>query len=356
MEEKKEEKVLKMNFFNKVWNSIVKIEKYPDMAAEGLGKAITYMCKIVAILAIVLCLGILYQAYQTIEDGVNYLENEFPDFSYKDGILTINSEDAIIISEDNSILGKTIIDTKVEDEQEINKYINSVEESGSGIIVLKNRVILKNAAVSGTINYNYQEVSNQMGLTQFTKQDVINYVRSVQVINIYLSISLTIFVYSFIMYLLTTASNAILLSVFGYLTSLIARMKMRYVAIFNMSVYALTLSIILNILYIGVNIFIDFNMEYFQVMYTAVAAIYLVAAIFILKTEFMKKQAELMKIAEAQAIIKKELEEEQEEKEKQEKKDKEDKKREEKEKDKDKEEKKKEEDNNINDGAEGSNA
>ena len=63
-------------------------------------------------------------------------------------------------------------------------------------------------------------------------------------------------------------------------------------------------------LYVAVNIFVTFNMEYFQVMYVAVAAIYLVAAILILKADFMKKQLELMKIAEAEAIVKKEMEQE----------------------------------------------
>ena len=111
------------------------------------------------------------------------------------------------------------------------------------------------------------------------------------------------------MYFLTTLSNALFLSVFGYFTTWIAKIKMRYVAIFNMAVYALTLSTILNIIYIGINIFINFNMEYFEVMYVAVAAIYIVAAIFILKSEFVKKQAELIKIAEAEAIVKKQLEE-----------------------------------------------
>ena len=52
MSEEKEEKT-KIGFFQKVWNSITKIEKYPDMAAEGLGRAFTYLCKVVAILAIV---------------------------------------------------------------------------------------------------------------------------------------------------------------------------------------------------------------------------------------------------------------------------------------------------------------
>ena len=57
-------------------------------------------------------------------------------------------------------------------------------------------------------------------------------------------------------------------------------------------------------------------MEYFQVMYIAVAAIYLVAAILILKTDFMNKQMELMKIAEAQEIIRKQLEEKEKQEEK----------------------------------------
>ena len=162
------------------------------------------------------------------------------------------------------------------------------------------------------------------------------------------------------MYMLTTLSNAVFLSVFGWITTWIAKIKMRFVAIFNMAVYALTLSVILNILYIAVNIFIDFKMEYFQVMYVSVAAIYLVAAIFILKSEFIKKQAELMKIVEAQEIVRKELEQEKEKEEKQKNKDtdKEEDKAKKKEKgDKEaKSKKKKEKDNNIGQEPEGSNA
>lgn len=320
-EEKEKNKTLKQGFFQKVWNSITKIEKYPDMAAEGLGRAFTYICKIVAILAIVLCIGTMYQTYQMFQEGMQYLQNEFPEFSYKEGMLDVSSEEKITISEEDSYVGRTIIDTKTEEEQVINEYINEIEKSGSGMIILKDKVILKNRAVAGTINYQYSELLQQMGITEFTKQNVIDYANSSQVIAFYISIFITIFIYSFIMYLLTTLSNAVFLSIFGYLTTWIARIKMRFLAVFNMSIYALTLSIFLNMLYIAVNIVIDFNMEYFQVMYVAVAAIYLVAAIFILKTEFVKQQMELMKILETQEMVRKEMEEkEQEEKQEQEKK------------------------------------
>ena len=308
-ENKEESNILKVNFFKKVWYSITKIEKYPEMAAEGLGKAISYSMKIIAILAVVLCLGIVYETYNLMQDGINYLQNEFPEFSYKENKLDINSEGEMVISPEDSIVGKAIIDTKTEDEQKINKYINDINEEGQGVVVLKDKIIVKSQGVTGNINYEYKEIFDQMGITEFTKQDVINYAHSGQIISLYVSIFLTVFIYSFIMYLLTTLSNAVFLSLFGYLTTWIAKIKMRYVAIFNMSVYALTLSTILNMIYIAVNIFVDFNMQYFQVMYVAVAAIYLVAAIFILKVDFTKKQAELTKIAEAQEIIRKQLEE-----------------------------------------------
>ena len=318
----------KMGFFKMVGNSITKIEKYPEMAAQGLGKAVSYLAKIIAILAIVLSFGMMYQAHGLMKEGIAYLQNEFPEFSYKDGILNVESEDVIRISSEDSYVGKVIIDTKTDSEEEKDKYVEEVESSGGGLVVLKDKVVVKNRQIAGDIEYKYQEVAKGFNLSEFNKQDVINYASSSQMFNLYLSLFLTLLIYAFVMYFITTLSNAILLSAFGYITTLIARIKMRYVAILNMSMYALTLSVILNSIYIAINAFIVFNMEYFSVMYAGVAAIYLVAAILILKSEFIKKQQELIKIAEEKELLKKEenkeedknKEEEKEKNEKQEKK------------------------------------
>lgn len=342
-EENAENQKLKTNFLDKVKYSIFKIEKYPDMATEGVKRAIKYVAVLVSVLAIILCVGILYQAHKTLKDGIYYIQNEFPEFSYKDEILNVETDEDAIVTEGNSLIGKAIIDTKTENEQTINQYINSLTNSSEGIIILKSKVIVKKSGVAGTQEYSYKDVLKQFNIDEFTKQDVINYANSSKMISLYASVFFTVFIYAFILYLLITVVKALLLSFFGYITTLLARIKIRYTAIFNMSVYALTLPIILNILYVEVNIFTTFYMEYFQVMYVAVAAIYLVAAILILKTEFIKQQFELTKIAEAQAIVKKELEEQkQKEKEEQER-------EERKEKDKKEEEKEK---NNQPDGAE----
>ena len=357
VEEKKEEykEIKGMGFFKKVKYSIFNIEKYPEMATEGIGKAISYIAKLIVILAVVLSVWTLYQTYQMINEGTNYLENEFPDFSYSNGTLTVNSEDIITI--ENQQFGKIIVDTNTDSEETINQYLNQINEYGVGALVLKDRVVLKNITMIGEVSYNYQESFNSINLTEFTKQDVVNYVQNGQINSLYFSVFISLFIYSFAMYFINTLWYAIIIGVVGYFTMLVLKMKMRYVAVFNMALYALTLSTILNIIYLIVNVLFNFTIEYFSIMYVTVATIYLLAAIFILKTDLIKKQAEVMKIIEAQQIVKKELEnqekenkKEQKEKENLQKKDKEEEK-------KDKKSRQEENEGNVkNDEPEGSNA
>ena len=219
-------------------------------------------------------------------------------------------------------------------------------------MVLKNRVVLKNITMIGEVSYNYQESFNSVNLTEFNKQDVVNYVQNGGINSLYFSVFISLFIYSFSMYFINTLWYAMIIGIVGYFTMWILKMKMRYVAVFNMAVYALTLSTILNILYLIVNIIFNFTIEYFSIMYVTVATIYLLAAIFILKTDLMKKQAEVMKIVEAQQIVKKELEEQEKEKKEEEEK----KERQKKDKKDEKEEKKNSKGSVKHDEPEGSNA
>ena len=44
----------KPNFFKKVWFSVAKFEKYPEMAAEGVPSALKYLTKIMVIFALII--------------------------------------------------------------------------------------------------------------------------------------------------------------------------------------------------------------------------------------------------------------------------------------------------------------
>ena len=337
-------------FFKKLWYSIVNIEKYPEMATEGVGRAISYLFKIVAILAVVLSIWMTYETYEAVRDGVDYLQNEFPTFSYQDGTLSVETEEPIVIGAEQSGVGKIVVDTKTDSEEQINQYLNEIGSNESGIVVLKQKVLVKTPGVAGSISYDYQQILGNMQITQFNKQDVINYANSNQIITLYISMFITIFIYSIMMYFITTLWYVVMISIVGYITAWLLKIKMRYVAVFNMSVYAITLSVLLNVIYLIIHMFIQFTITYFQVMYVAIATIYLIAAIFIIKSETIKKQAELMKIAEAQAIVKKEIEQEKQKEEQEKEKDSE------KKEDKSGKKKEKKKDNNLGEEPEGSNA
>lgn len=303
----------KKSFFKKIWYSITKIEKYPEMAIEGVGKAVAYLAKLVIIISIILSAWLTYQTYTELNKGLDYLKNEFPNFSYKEGKLNVENNQEPIIFEREDIK-KIIIDTQTDSQEEINSYLNSMNKNGGGIVVTKDKIIIKNSVTDGAIQYNYTDIFGASGIQEFSKEDVVNLKNNTNMSILIVNVFLTLFVYGFIMYFITTLSYVLLISVLGFLTTTMLKMKMRYTPIFNMSIYAITLSVILNIIYLVVNIFTGFVIEYFQVMYITVATIYLIAAIMIMKSEFIKKQAELMKIVEAQKIVKKELENNKEEK------------------------------------------
>ncbi len=106
------------------------------------------------------------------------------------------------------------------------------------------------------------------------------------------------FISIFISYFIVTLVDILMLSLFGLLTCFITKIKMKYRAIFNMSTYAITISIILRLVYEGLLLLANFKIKYFDVMYTSIAYICLAAAIFMIRTDLIKQQIELMKVIE----------------------------------------------------------
>ena len=92
--------LFKKGFFKKVWYSITKIEKYGEMATEGVGRALSYLSKLTIILAIALSVWVTYQTSNSIKQAMQYIQNDFPEFSYKDGSLKVESEEPITIEND----------------------------------------------------------------------------------------------------------------------------------------------------------------------------------------------------------------------------------------------------------------
>ena len=217
--EKIKEQFFKINFFQKIWYSISKFEKYPEMAALGVKKTMVYFTELMLITAILFTGIYVYNI-----DKSNNQEN---DISFSQKFVKIVTENVNI------------------DEEKIEKdFIEQLQNEKPSILV------------------------------------------------VYIGISF------FMVLFLITLIDVFALSLFGILTCFLAKIKMKYKALFNMSIYALTLSIILRTIYFAITLLTTFKIKYFEVMYVAIAYISLAAAIFIIKSNVIKQHLELMKIIE----------------------------------------------------------
>ena len=132
----------------------------------------------------------------------------------------------------------------------------------------------------------------------------------------YIIIGLIIFSYLFISFLIQFMIDILILSVVGFLFSRLVRLKLKFKSIFNISIYAITLPIILYLVYGIVNLYTGFSIRYFEIAYNAISYIYVVTAILIIRNDLIKQQIEVGKIVKEELKIREEKKLEEKEKQK----------------------------------------
>ena len=316
-----ENKTKNINFFKKLWYSITKFEKYPEMAAEGIRSAIKYLIIISFIVSIFISIGSTIEMHKVIGELANYINNNIPDFTYADGKISAEMQEPMVITEVNdSTIDQIVIASNAETEEAKNTSKTEHEIIGNTIFFFKNQVVLVARAENGQVNeqpYTYQDFIKsytQEDIKEFNKQELVNYMTSSSMNSYYIRYVIAIVVNLLLVNVMVALLDTLQLAILGWITTIVARIKMKFVAIYNMSIYALTLSMILNIVYIIINYFVDFTIEYFQIAYMAIAYIYLAASIFILKDDFMKRQEEVEKIKQEQIKVREEIRKQEEEK------------------------------------------
>ena len=308
----------KLGFFKKLYYSITKFEKYPEMAAEGTASAFKYLVQLMILFSIIVSIGLVIELHETIKKGTDYIQNQLPDFYFNNGILNMDSNEVIRIDSEIPTIDQIIIDTNTDSEDQIDEYLNSIPSDNTGVVLLKDKAIIKAIETNQKVEYNFSEILNNMNFNNDTisKQDIVEYLTEKGVLSIYLMFFVLVIVYVFIIYSISVLVDTLLIAVLGNITVLFTKLKLKFSAVYNMAVYALTLSIILNAIYIAVNSITGFKMSCFQIMYTSIAYVYLVAAIFLIRLDFEKKQTELMEIMKEQEKIRQEMKEEKQDEEK----------------------------------------
>lgn len=335
-----------MNFFDRIITSIKDFEKYAVFAVEKTRIAIAYLALLILIFSIVIAGAFTYKFSVSINKGIDYFKNNISEVAYKDNSLSINSGEEAKFLTPEEILPIIIINTNASLEQE-EEYKTEIGRYENGVLLLKDRVIYKNEMLSQTLEYSYKDIASVYEISEFDKEDVLTFIANVNNMNLYASFFMVVVIYMFIIYFASTLVDVIMVGVLGFIFSRIVGIKLRFKATFNMGVYALTLPILLNMIYIVVNAVTGLEIKYFGWMYTTISYIYMIVAILMIKTDFLNKQAELMRIIEEQEKVKREIEENERRKEEEKKKEPKDErgKEEEKEKEQQKKKEKKEEKN-----------
>ncbi len=344
-----------ISFFKKIKISILNFDGYQDLAAEKISKTILYIVLLVIIFSFIISFMFGYQFYKFINKTKEYIDNNISEIKYENYELEVSHKNNQQMLEiDSNTLGqvKIIINTSLEDENIIDENINKIKLQENGILILKDRIIIKNEFSTKPIEYYYKDIFKKYNINKIDKEEILKILSGQEIVKAQFIFIITLALYMFIVYISSILIDILLFTILGFIVARIARLRLKYSAIYNISTYSLTLPLILNLIYFIINRITGFTIEYFQIMYTAIASIYVITAILMIKSDVIKKQYELNKIIEEQEKIREELKRKEEERKQQEEQDKREK---EKEKSKKKKEKK-EEEGKIGKEPEGDNA
>lgn len=300
------------SFFKELFASIKDFDKYQDFAIHKVSKEIIYIIKLIAIFVFIISLAFTFKMNIEKNKLVKYIDENISDIKFENEKLSVNNDEKIILENVDLADMAIIIETRPLSEEEIKIYEEKINEYSNGIILLNDKMIVKTEINNGYAEFLYSDIIKQYDIESFNKQDLLNVINGKEVVAFYIMFFGIFYFYMFIIYFITIVMYAIMLALLGRITSMLLRIPLKYRATFNMSLHALTLPIILNLIYIIVNLFTGFTIKYFQVMYSTISYIYIVAAILMIKADFIKRGQELSKIIEEQQRIRQEYGENQE--------------------------------------------
>lgn len=299
MEEKK------ITFFIRLKNAVMNFDAYHQFLLEKPSIAIKFFIKLVLIFSIIITAILTYKTKSTINELTGEFNTNPIKFKFENDELVLEEQKEYIIGDKNNNVG-IILNTETEE-------ITNTDYSKS-MIFLKNKMILNYANTVQTITY--EQLSESYDLTNITEQTVLEYFNEINIIKLCVVLFTVTLIYTFIVYLVFIILDVLILSILGYLISRLFKIKLSYKSIFNISVYSLTLSVLLYYIYTAMNILNGFTIEFFGIAYDAISYIYLITAILIVKSDIIKQQIAVGKIVEEQKKVQEEHKEEKSEEEK----------------------------------------
>jgi len=283
----------KTNFFKSFWYAITNFEKYKEFAYFKSSTVVKYIAILLILFSLIITVALIIPTVKTINGGVEYFKEEFPDLNYSEGKLVVNSEEPIYLQDEN-LDAVILVDTTTTLEEE-EKYLDEQKDNKTAILVFSDKLVVKTAALTSYTTYQYSNIQNNFGFDSFNKQDLLEQFTGTQAYKLYASLYLFLFAYMFLTYTVMIFIDIVILSILALLIARLYKTDLRYSNCIKIATYALTLPLLLQLVYIYVNTFTGFTIQYFAIMYDIISYIYVITAILIIKNDMAKQEIGLEK-------------------------------------------------------------
>ena len=306
-----EESQKKIGFFKRIKIAIFKLEDYGMFLGERTSVALNFFLILILLISLIISIVSSYNFYKMSNTAYSYIQNELPNFKYENNILKFEKN---IEAYDYDYKFRLYINTDDNVSEDILKtYKENMYSDDLGLVLLKDKAIY--IFDGNVIEQTYQELFSdqylgQLGINFTNKQELVNSIQNIgfgTVINVYFVAN---FISIFINNVITNLGYLFVVAIFGYIAARFCGVRFKMSPMISLSIYSLTLSIILSGIYLVIYMLTGFIIKYFDVMYLLIAYVYIIAAILMIKYDLIKQSEKLQKIIEVQKQVKKELNDE----------------------------------------------
>lgn len=322
-----EEKVQKINFFERLMVAIFKLERYSEFLLEKRKVAFIFFVLMIIMLSFTTSVFQSLKFYKMANKGIAYIKTELPDFKYENDLIKF---DFPFEAYDSEYDFRMFVDTNDLSEDKLSEYKSKFSLDDSGVIILKDKLFFVietnvndlDVTNNDFIELNYSDYSAQIQALNITdKSSLVDYLNSTNILAFFVPLFLELFFINFLTNLILYSFMLIITMAFGYIASVLCGVRVSLSPMYILAVYSSALSITISAIYHIINILTGFVIKNYDLVYLLITYAYMIAAILMIKYELIKQGQVL---SQSVKIEKKEDEEERTE-EQEEKKDKEEK-------------------------------
>lgn len=214
----------RLNLFKRFMNSINGFNGYRQLLYESAGKAVLFVFLIGLLFGSISMIGTIGEINKGVSLFAENFEKQVPDFELKNGVLTVQGKMPVIINGSGMTI---LIDTSDNaDEKILDNYDNA-------ILIMKTRMIQKSYA-----NTQVTSFDKFQGIV-INKESIRYAIPFVKMIIIFFT------VFSVFFFIAGKFISALVISLFGLIVNYSAKAGLRYMDIYRISLYSMTLPIIL---------------------------------------------------------------------------------------------------------------